>query len=57
MGFIWQVWAWRKFGCRDDGTFEGYHDVEVYHGDSLIKTVLATWKAKKTSGCVRMEWR
>ena len=51
MGWKYEVHAWTKHA---DG---GYSYVNVYEGSSLIGAIRAARKAKRTSGCVRLEWR
>lgn len=50
MGWKYEVLAWVK----TDGV---YGDVTVYQGQSLIGAVRAMRRAKRESGCVRLEWR
>lgn len=50
MGNTWVVVAWVKDG-------DGYRDQEVFRGESMWHALLAARRAKKTSGCVRVEWR
>jgi hypothetical protein len=35
----------------------GYADEQVYSGQSLIGAIRAMLRAKRVSGCVRLEWR
>ena len=51
MGWKYEVLAWTR---HEDGS---YSDVTTYTGQSLIAAVRAMRKAKRTSGCVRLEWR
>jgi len=51
MGNRYMVYAWMGY---DDGT---YAHEEVYAGQSLIGAIRAMRRAKRTSGCVRLEWR
>jgi len=34
-----------------------YEDVFEYRGESLLKAILATLRARKESGCVSFVWR
>jgi hypothetical protein len=36
---------------------EGYTYMECYSGESLIRAIRAMRRAKRVSGCVRLEWR
>ena len=51
MGNKYVVFAWttQKYG--------GYADEQVYAGQSLIGAIRAMRRAKRFSGCVRLEWR
>lgn len=54
MGYKYEVSAW----ISEHGI--GYGDYAyqtVYAGDSLIKAIIAMIKAKKTSKCIKLEWR
>lgn len=51
MGWKYEVFAWTQVAGGP------YRDVEVYQGASLVRAVLAMRRAKRTSGCVRLEWR
>lgn len=51
MGYKYEVLAW--LGLED----EGYTDVTVYEGNSLIQAARAMREAKKSSGCVTLKWR
>ena len=51
MGWKYEVLAWLPL---ED---EGYTDVAVYYGNSLIKSIIAMRRAKKASGCVTLKWR
>ncbi len=50
MGWTYEVTMW----VQGD---EGWHDEYAYRGESLIAAVIATLKACKKSGCVRLTWR
>lgn len=50
MGWTWEVNAW----C---GSGSGYEWVQVFAGESLVRALLAARKAKRTAGCVKVEWR
>lgn len=51
MGWKYEVLAWIE---HPDG---GYYNKTVYTGQSLFGAIRAMRKAKKASGCVRLEWR
>lgn len=51
MGWTYEVNAWRR---QSDG---GYAYEQVYAGESLIRAIRAMRTAKRTAGCVRLEWR
>lgn len=51
MGYKFYVLSWVM---EEQGK---YANLEVYGGQSFIKALLAMRKAKKNSGCVRLEWR
>lgn len=53
MGSKWTVLAWVK----DDNVREGYFWMDVYRGESVFGALRAARKAKRTAGCVKMEWR
>ncbi|AKL88223.1 hypothetical protein GMA3_46 [Gordonia phage GMA3] len=50
MGYKWEVSAWVK----ENGEY-GYK--QVYFGKYLAAALVAAIKAKKNSGCVKLEWR
>lgn len=50
MGWKFEVSKW----ALDHGR---YTYLPVYQGQSLIKALLAMRKAKRTAGCVKLEWR
>lgn len=50
MGWKYEVNAWRGDGLN-------YEYFKVYTGDSLFRAIVAMWRAKRTSGCVKLEWR
>jgi len=50
MGHTYVVIAWINGS-------HGYTNEEQYVGESLIKAIRAMRKAKRVSGCVRLEWR
>lgn len=50
MGWKYEVHAW-SFGIA------GWGYREVYQGQSFWKALNAARKAKRTSGCVKIEWR
>lgn len=50
MGWRYEVTMWVH-------TDEGWRDEYAYRGESLIAAVIATMKARKQSGCVRLTWR
>lgn len=50
MGWRYEVHAW----VRRDGQ---YAYEAVYQGQSLLAAIRAMVKAKRTAGCVRLEWR
>ena len=52
MGWKYEVTQWVRH--TDQGP---YHWEDVYAGDSLIRAVLAAVRAKRESGCVKLEWR
>jgi len=51
MGHTYMVYAWMGY---DDKT---YAYEERYAGQSLIGAIRAMRRAKRVSGCVRLEWR
>ena len=51
MGWKYEVMAWTR---QSDGS---YRDEAVYQGQSLVAAIRWMRKAKRTSGCVRLEWR
>ena len=53
MGSTWTVTAWVK----DDNVRGGYVWMHVYNGESVIAAVRAARRAKRTTGCVQVEWR
>lgn len=56
MGYKYEVSAW----ISEHGIGYGDYTYQtVYAGDSLIKAIIAMIKIKikKTSGCVKLEWR
>lgn len=53
MGSKWTVLAWVK----DDNVAGGYIWQDVYRGESMIGAVRAARRAKRTAGCVKVEWR
>lgn len=50
MGWKYEVYGWKL-------EIDGWGYREVYQGQSLIKAILSARKAKRTSGCVKIEWR
>lgn len=55
MGYKYEVSKWElKMNAGDHNI---YRYAQVYAGDSLVMAILAMRKAKKTSGCVKLEWR
>ena len=54
MGYKYEVSAW----VLEHGLgYGGYTYKTVYAGDSLLKAIISMIKAKKTSGCIKLEWR
>jgi len=51
MGNTWEVWTYGQF---DDGSY-GY--TMVWCGESAIGCIRATIVAKRSAGCVKVEWR
>lgn len=56
MGYRFEVHAWVP-DVEPGGHCEGFRYELVYTGQSLIDAVRFAWRAKKTSGCVKIEWR
>lgn len=54
MGNTWEVYAWRKM---DESHIVKYDYVMVYCGESWFTAIKAAIKAKRTCGCVKVEWR
>lgn len=52
MGNTWEVYAWREI----NGLVK-YDYVMVYCGESWLSAIWAAIKAKRTCGCVKIEWR
>lgn len=44
-----------EYKFSDDDQRWQYH--EVYYGDSWLSAIRAARKAKRRSGCVKIEWR
>jgi hypothetical protein len=51
MGFTWEVSAWLP---QERG---GYDYEHVYGGRSIVRAIRAMRRAKRSAGCVRLEWR
>jgi hypothetical protein len=56
MGDKWEVHAWEG-GFPHDNTGSPYRYVQKYRGPSFVKACIVFVKAKKSSGCVKIEWR
>jgi hypothetical protein len=61
MGRRWEVWQWVKvsdaqfaFPAEDPDDYK-YETVPCR--DSALAALWAAWRAKRTAGCVRIEWR
>lgn len=52
MGNTWEVYAWREV----NGLVK-YDYVIVYQGESWLAAIWTALKEKRTSGCVKVEWR
>ena len=52
MGNTWEVWTYGLIS-----KFEGYGYTQVWRGQSAIKCIVAAVKAKRSTGCVKVEWR
>lgn len=51
MGWRFEVNVWNH---SDDG----YHWLQVYCGESMIKAMYKMWQAKRHGyGCIKLEWR
>lgn len=51
MGNKIEVWAYLP---RSAG---GYEYTQVYGGESWLRAILEARRAKRTAGCVKVEWR
>lgn len=52
MGNTFEVWAYVP------NTYAtGYEYQVVYQGENLIRALLAARRAKRSAGCVKLEWR
>uniref|UniRef100_A0A6M3LI16 Uncharacterized protein n=1 Tax=viral metagenome TaxID=1070528 RepID=A0A6M3LI16_9ZZZZ len=54
MGFKWEVYIWKQF-IDKHGT--GWHYELFFQGGSLLTTCWMMIKAKRSSTCVKLEWR
>lgn len=54
MGNTWEVYAWRKM---DESHKTQYDFVLVYAGESWLSAVWNFMLAKRSAGCVKIEWR
>ena len=52
MGNTWEVYAWREVN-----ELVRFDYVMVYRGESWVSAIWAAVKAKRTCGCVKVEWR
>ena len=52
MGDRYTVIVWKRLVA--DGE---YLNVTAYSGASILRAILTLVKAKRSSGCVRLEWR
>ena len=55
MGNTWEVYAYMNTS-KSKNEFR-YEYVQTWCGQSLIKCIFAAIKAKRASGCVKIEWR
>lgn len=56
MGWPYEVYAWTKVFSNTPG-IGAYDYVKIYEGKSFFKALLIMRRAKKWSGCVKLEWR
>jgi hypothetical protein len=54
MGNTWEVYAWQKM---DEDHIVKYDYVMVYRGESWFAAIWSAAKAKRSCGCVKVEWR
>jgi len=54
MGNTWEVYAWQQM---DESHKYKYDYVMVYRGESWFSAIYAAIKAKRTCGCIKVEWR
>jgi hypothetical protein len=52
MGNTWEVYAWKEVN-----TNVKYDYVAVYCGESWLSAIWEAVKAKRSCGCVKVEWR
>jgi len=51
MGYKWEVRAWKE------DEYGNWNYRYVYEGSSAIMMLYYAWKAKKTTKCLKIEWR
>ena len=57
MGYRWEVYAYRKYSTALSERGYEYRYEEVHRGNSMLGAFWAAAKAKRTAGCVKVEWR
>lgn len=57
MGTKWEVYAWRSYTTDRNERGYDYRDELVYQGFWAPAALWAAIKAKRTAGCVKIEWR
>jgi hypothetical protein len=60
MGDRVEVWGWienQNPTKPGEGYGQHFYYVQVWRGQSLLRGLLAARKARRTYGCIKIEWR